>query len=135
METKMPTIPLQIGNLNQVDLLLEAGTRADRMDLTEEPEAFGFVFGLGVEGMSPFEVRLLDHRVGDEVTLEVRRAEIGRIFEHIHPPLLQRLQGHDAFYLKARVEQVRAANNREVVRAMASQHACGSDCDCGCGCE
>ena len=53
----------------EVALTLEAGTTADSVALTPQPIAYDFIFGLGAEGLVPFERALTDRRVGEQISL------------------------------------------------------------------
>ncbi len=117
----------RVDQLSAVTLRLEAGTSPERMDLTPEPVGADFIFGIGGDGLTPFEYALADKAPGDEVLLQVVGGEAPATFGHLMSMLPA--AGGD-FYLKARVEAVRPAEGREVVQAMASLAACGDGC-CG----
>ena len=45
----------KVENLTKVTLRLEAGTTADDMNLSLPVSEFEFIFGIGPDGMCPFE--------------------------------------------------------------------------------
>lgn len=111
----------KIENLKKVSLLLEVGNRAT---------PFEFIFGIGTEGLSPFEFELAGKKVGDVVALQLRGEEVPHTFQHLMIPALDRLEGKDSFLLKVRVEKVSPADQKEVIKAMAEIASCGDHC-CG----
>ncbi|MDM8551671.1 hypothetical protein QUF72_16410 [Desulfobacterales bacterium HSG2] len=119
----------KIENLKKVTLSVEAGRTQDSMDLTQ-PFQFEFIFGLGTEGLTPFEYELADKNEGDEISFCLKREKTREIFEHLCLPFHHLSERPDSFYLKARVVKVAQAENTEVVRAMAGITSCGDHC-CG----
>lgn len=121
----------KIDNLTKVTLSLQAGTAPAADDLTPEPVTFEFIYGIGSQGLTPFEFELANRSEGETVVIPVRQTEASGFFGFIRPPVLSRTSGHEAFYLRARIVKVARAEGREVVRAMADMTACG---ECGGDC-
>jgi hypothetical protein len=129
----MQTPAQTVGPLQQVQLSLEAGTTSDTMDLTSQPMAYGFIFGLGLDGLAPLEQALIDHRVGDQISLRLDSCELKRLFEHLPAPGIL-LPGQTAeLFLRVTITAAAPADQREVIRQLARRSACGGDCGCGCG--
>ena len=85
--------------------------------------------------MSPFEYELVDKAEGDEVLLHIQKQTFYRFFEHLNPSIGDLFDNRETVYLKAKIEAVATADNREVVKALAEMTAHGaSGCDCGGGC-
>jgi len=125
----------KIENLKKITLSFQAGTSPDNMDLTPKYPRFEFIFALGQEGMSPFEYELVDKAEGDEVVLHIHKQTVYRFFEHLNPSIWDLFDNRETVYLKAKIEAVAVADNREVVRALAEMAAHGGGgCDCGGGC-
>ena len=120
----------KVGNLKKVAVLLEAGTRPETMDLTREPIPYDFVYGVGTHGLSPFEFELADKGEGDEMVIPVRTEEMANFFCHHFMPQLEIPEGVGAFYLRTLIAEVSAADQREVIKAMAEAATCGTGC-CG----
>jgi hypothetical protein len=90
---------------------------------------FEFVFGIGSEGLSPFEFALSGKGPGYEHEFVLTRREAEGLFQHLVPPLfLDDIP--ETFTLKVRVIHIAEADQREVIRAMAEASSCGSHC-CG----
>lgn len=108
------------------------------MDLKLKYPQFEFIFALGQEGMSPFEFELVNKTQGEEVLLQINKQTFYTFFEHLNPPIRDLFEGREQVYVKAKISAVAAANNRDVVKALAEMtaHSGGSGCDCsgGCGC-
>ena len=127
--------PLRVDNLRKISIAIQAGTAADRMDLTGGPVDLSFIFGIGNEGITPFEYELVDKQPGDCITVRVNRRNAPVFFEHLAFPVLQAIDGADAFFLSVHIVDVTTPGAREIVRAIAEKSSCGEDCDCGCGCD
>ena len=125
----------RIDNLKKITLSIQAGTSKDIMDLTPKYPELEFIFGLGPEGMTPFEYLLADRTEGESALLHLKKEDFHSFFERINPPLMDLFDGRDDVYLKVNINAVTPAENREVVKAMADMAAHGGvECDCGCGC-
>jgi hypothetical protein len=124
----------KIEGLKKITLDLEAGTTPDSMNLTGGPVAFEFIFGLGKQGLTPFEYALAGRVPGQEVMLTVNTNETNRFFEHLIPPVPNRIDSKQHYYLKVRIAEVSEPDSRSVVKAMAALSECGGaeSCDCGC---
>jgi len=120
--------------MKKVALVIEAGRTRDRMDLTHTPISFEFIFGVGVQGLSPFENALDGKACGATVFFKIHSREISELFEHLLLPLDEFIHKAPVFYLKATIDKIAPTEDREIVSAMAGASACGQgDCGCGCG--
>lgn len=123
-----------IDNLKKVTLSVTAGTSPQTSDIIDQPQTFSFIFGLGTDGLTPFEYAMTGKTSGDEISLQLRSADLNRIFRHINPPFMRDVVGHAEIFLTALIEVVEPAESREVIRTLAAMAECESGCDCGCGC-
>ena len=57
----------KIDAFTKVTLSVEAGSTPSSLDLIPHGSRFQFIFGLGNNGLSPFEIQLAHKIVGDEV--------------------------------------------------------------------
>lgn len=121
---------------------MSAATVAPLMKLTlslgaETPNAdrreLAFIFGVGLQGLTPFEQALAGRGVGEEVRLAVTGGDAGCFFGHLGPTVRPILGRDETTAFTARIQAVEAPDPREVVRALAETTGHGS-CDCGCGC-
>jgi FKBP-type peptidyl-prolyl cis-trans isomerase (trigger factor) len=124
----------KVENLTKVTLQLEAGTTTDHMDLTPTAEEFEFIFGIGSGGMCPFEYQLVGRAAGEEIGIQVKKEEASPLFEHLHPPIMNLFENHDALHLKIKILKIEQPENTEVIRALSEMASHHHDCDCGCGC-
>ena len=121
----------KVEGLKKVTVALEAGTGKEDMDLMPEPKMFQWVVGVDVEGYSPFEYALLDREVGDTVELEVSGWRVNEMFGRLGVPLPEKGRSMDRFFMRVTVKKIEAAEQGEVVRALAGMVGdCGGDC-CG----
>ena len=125
----------KIENLKKIALSIQAGTSQYTMDLTPKYPEIEFIFGLGLEGMTPFEYELAGRTEGESILLHLKKEDFYSFFEHLNPPITDLFDGRDDVYLKVNIDVVTLAENREIVKAMADLAAHGgAGCDCGCGC-
>ncbi len=123
-----------ITNLSKISLALAAGETAEAARAADASDPMEFIFGIGIEGLTPFELELADKREGDEVVMRVERGRMNELFGHLVCGIPVAAGGGD-FYLKAQVKQVGPSDSREVVRAMAGMTECGCGCGGGGGCH
>ncbi len=119
--------------LKKVTVTLEAGSGPDAMDLTPTPRSIEFVFGVGAAGLTPFEYALVGKSEGEEATIRLNPDEICSLPGDVLPPFFQMPPGANRLYVKATVDRVLPADNREVIQAMAGSTGCGCGCDGSCG--
>ncbi len=125
----------KVENLKKITLSYQAGTSRDTMDLTPKHPEFKFIFGLAPEGMTAFEYELVEKVEGDNVLLHLKKDDLNRFFAHLNPPIWDLFDGRDEIYLNVKILEISAAENNEIVKAMADMTAHGGGgCDCGCGC-
>ena len=125
----------KVENLKKITLTFQAGTSPETMDLTPKYPRFEFIFALGQEGMSPFEYELVHKTEGEEVLLHIQKQRFYTFFEHLNPPILDLFDSREDIFLKAKIDAVADADNRDVVKALAEMTArSGGGCDCGGGC-
>jgi hypothetical protein len=124
--------------LKKVNLAILAGNEPGKFTLTPSPVVFEFLYGIGTEGLEPFELALSDKCPGESLTLTVAAGEAPVFFGHFLG-LIRHLFGLHIFpstlFLHMTVKAVADADNREVVQALArsaGHGGCGGSCDCGC---
>lgn len=120
----------KVAPLTKVSLSLAAGSAADRMDLTPDPLPLTFVYGIGKEGLTPFEYELSEATAGGSVSFSVPRHQLDSFFEHVFLPL-PALDHAETIHFNVRIERVSPPSSREVIKAMAEA---AEGCSCGCGC-
>jgi hypothetical protein len=124
----------RIRPLQKVRLLLSIGSSATSADLTPTPLVYEFIFGLGTYELSRLEQALHAKVTGQDTLLEIEPGRWQAFFGHLKPPWIpDGIPDDRPLYLKASVADVRPAETREIIRAMAEQSHCGAGCSCGCG--
>lgn len=125
--------------LKKVGLAIKAGNGPEKYNLTPSPMAFEFLYGIGSDGLTPFEVMLGGKAEGDTLTLAVSADDAPQFFGHFLLSLRQGLGLHllpAELCLDLKVTAVSDAENREMVQALAraaGHGGCGGSCGCGCG--
>ena len=122
--------PARIENLNRITLQLKAGRTADTMDITDSEVGCEFIYGLGTGGLTEFEYALADMHLGESIQLHIQTQQIEKFFGHIHLPVFYNVGELSSFYLNVRIQDLRKAAPREVIKAMAAIAGCGCSC-CG----
>ncbi len=118
--------PLRIDNLMKVSVTIHT-------DVSVEGAAFEFVYGTGSAGITPFEKSLYGKGVGDRVEVTLDPTDGCDTIGHLVQPLREQTGITPPASLRICVADVARADNREIIRALASGGSCGGDCDCGCG--
>jgi hypothetical protein len=123
----------RIETLKKVTLSCKAGSHPDSSDLLSETDSFDIIFGIGSEGLTPFEFELGKKTEGDSFAFDVFSKNLCKTFQHLTIPGLNVPESAEKIHFTFNVEKVAAADSREVVKAMAELNACqGGSCDC-CG--
>jgi hypothetical protein len=121
-----------VGPLKKVSLEVAAGTTKEITDLSHAPELVEFIFGIGVEGLTPFECAIDGKIAGEEVTVKIPSAQRKEFFGHLMGCASKNFGDVDPLYLHFRIQAVSDSSPREIVKAMADDSGCGGSCDCGC---
>jgi hypothetical protein len=90
-----------------------------------------FIFGIGPQGLTPFEYELSMHKVGDKFDLCITGGELKETFGHLVDmlPLPEYIEA--GAVLRVTIESLQDAQPREVIRAMAELARCEDHC-CSC---
>ena len=135
------SVTTTIQPLKKVMLALVAESGPGKHNLTATPVDFRFIYGLGAEGLEPFEVVLGDKCAGENVAVTVTADEAPQFFGRFWGPIRQLLglrPPPPSLFLHMTVTLVVDADNREVVQALAQSTGhggCGGSCGCGCSSE
>lgn len=121
MTTQAPTIE----NLCKVSLTVKNG---------ENPSGspFEFIYGVGSQGITPFEKTLFGKGIGDQVQFDISPADYCQTIGHLEMPMLKQTGIMKPISLQVTIDAIAKATDQEVVKAMAAGGSC-SDCGCGCG--
>ena len=120
---------LTVDHLMKVSLTIEVD---DAARAEQKTVPFEFIFGVGAGGVTPFEKALFGKCIGDSIRMEIGPAEWRSTVGHLELPLREQTGIGQPAGMAVTVTDIIAAQDREVVKAMASGGSCG-DCDCGCG--
>lgn len=94
--------------------------------------SFEFIYGVGSDGVTPFEKALFGKGAGDQLQFDGASFNANVTLGHLAMPLCEQTGIASPAQMHVTVLNVAKALDREVVKAMASGGSCG-DCDCGCG--
>ncbi|MBB5349593.1 hypothetical protein JWG42_15155 [Desulfoprunum benzoelyticum] len=126
--------------LKKVTLSLVAKTEPGKCSTNAPPIPLVFIYGVGSDGLCPFETALWDKHEGEKLVVSVKATDVQEYFGHLFHTLCHMLGKQIAdgtIDLEIEVTGVTDADNREVVQAVAkalSHGGCGTSCGCGCGC-
>ncbi len=121
-----------VSPLKKVILKLAVSSDTPAGEALSSQVDFTFVFGIGTQGLSAFEIELMGKHPGDRMQLQVDSAQMDGYFEHLHRPLLEALDTEPPFDLDLTVRDVSPASERELIKALAQKEGDGG---CGCGCD
>ena len=127
-------IAAAIGPLTKVALKLTVSGERGQERPTAAIIRFEFVFGIGTQGLSAFEMDLSGLSEGARKKIQIEAHETQLYFEHLRCPLLEALRSIPPFDLEIEVLSVTPVTDRELVYALANKEGSGCDCDCDCGC-
>jgi hypothetical protein len=116
--------------LKKVTLLVNAGTQPDGNDLNPKSSTFQVIFGLGIEGLTPFEFLLSNQSEGDTFSLKLHPNDVCKTFQHITLPAFDFPESTESVFYKFQVIKVEDASSREVIKAMAELSSCSGSCEC-----
>jgi len=116
--------------LKKVHLLIRAGTSLESSDLTSGTGGMNLVFGVGSQGLTPFEAQLADKPVGYQLDLQIPAEGLHAFFGHIFPPFRRLSDQPGTIFLNVQIDGITQADSREVVKALAEVANCGDHC-CG----
>ena len=122
-----------IGPLTKASLSLLAVSES-AMTTQTPPTPFELFYGVGSDGITPFEQALFGKQSGDRVTIMVAAGQSFNIFGHLSCQLSQALLKEPPYQLDIAVTEVARAEDRDLIKALAQGSSCGGGCDCGCGC-
>jgi len=130
----MKTPARSIGPLDKVVIAIKTSSSLESGGDVEERDA-KLIFGIGVDGLTPFEKQLFGKSAGDRLELTIEEGCLEDVFGHLRCMLFDRLQPRPPFNLNVTIRSIENAESREIVKALARlAGGCGDGCDCGCGC-
>ena len=107
-------------------------------DLSAEAHDFSFIYGIGTDGLSDFEMAIDGLGLEEEFNLEIDQSKVKSYFGWLYPTLETQVPAISAggiVALKLTLFKVSSLEPREIVTAIAELQGhggCGSDCGCGC---
>ena len=121
----MTTHASTIENLHKVSLTIKD-------ENNPSGSLFEFIYGVGAQGITPFEKALFGKGIGDQVQFDISPADYCETIGHLELPLFKQTGIMKPISLQVTIDAIAKASDQEVVKAMAAGGSC-SDCGCGCG--
>jgi hypothetical protein len=121
-----------VSPLKKVILKLAISSDAPAGGASRSEVDFSFVYGIGTQGLSAFEMALTGKHPGDRMHLHVNPVQMDDYFEHLRLPLLKALKTDPPFDLDLTIQEVSPVSERQLIKAMAQKSGDGG---CGCGCD
>ena len=125
----MSNTPSTIENLMKVTATVQ---RTDTTTEKSHGSLFEFIYGVGPSGITPFEKALFGKAVGDRIQFNIAHTDVCESMGHLEMPLREQTGIFAPVSMRVTITGIAKAEDREVVKAMASGGSCG-DCGCGCG--
>lgn len=129
--------PLQIEFPSRVTIAMKTDKSAPLSGKPEQSIRFDFIWGIGLNGLTDFELALLKKNQGEDVPFTLHPETVHGMFEHIAPHVLSICRSNAEICVTASIQKIERANNREVVKAIAGlkEGGCGCGGEGGCGCH
>lgn len=129
---------MKVDNLTRVSVDIKMSDPLQTVTAEPAGNTMEFIFGIGRDGLCPFESQLQYTSVGDTIARSVNSLSGPDYFGHLYPlacGFLDLPEVPGIVDLKISVAEISRPDNREIVEAMARSvgHGCGGgSCDCGC---
>ncbi|MBA4367899.1 MAG: hypothetical protein C0403_09710 [Desulfobacterium sp.] len=129
--------PLQIEFPSRVTIAMKTDKVDSLSGKSESSIYFDFIWGIGLNGLTDFEMALLKKKQGEDVPFTIHPETVHGVFEHLAPQVLSFCRSNAEIYVTASIQKIELASNREVVKAMAGlkESGCGCGGEGGCGCH
>ena len=87
-----------------------------------------FIYGIGPQGLTPFEYELAGKTVGDQFCITIDPSEAAEFFRHLPVDIAKRPANHASAIYAVKILNIAPADNREIVGAMANLSSCTGCC-------
>ncbi|MBT8344802.1 MAG: hypothetical protein KJO28_00760 [Desulfofustis sp.] len=125
-------------NLQRLTFRVWGNLTEDSEGWNSETHDFSFIYGIGTDGLSDFEMAIDGLGLNDVINLEIAHAKLKSYFGWLCPTLethVPLVSEGGVVNLKLELLTVSSPEPREIVTAIAelqSHGGCSSDCGCGC---
>jgi hypothetical protein len=125
-------------NLKKLTFNVWASVGDELIERSSEAAQFSFIYGIGTEGLSDFEMAIDGLGLQEVFDLEVEKSRLNSYFGWLYRAMGANLilpNSDAAVKMKFELHTVSTPEPREIVTAMAelqSHGGCSSDCGCGC---
>lgn len=127
----MEKMPKKVKVLEKVNLLLSVRGVEEIEPENCQDWPLSFIYGLGAEGLTPFEQDLADKSVGERLLIRLSTARLQGYFHALKLPPLPIPAKQEIFFLQVRITGIEPVSQRELIREMAATTGCSHD-DGGC---
>ena len=114
--------------LKKITLSITPETKAAVPGMQPESLQYAFIYGIGPQGLAPFEYALAGKAVGDDICIDVNRSNLRETFQHLPIPLSEVPGDRLSASYRIKIIKISVADNREIVAAMARQSSCADCC-------
>ena len=126
-------------NLQKLTFNVWSGKNQEALNSRFEPIEWSFIYGIGTEGLSDFEIAIDELGLGEVFVLDMEKSRLNSYFGGIFGLFGARLimpETDGAIAMKFELKKVCTPEPKEIVTAIANlqkQGGCGCGSDCGCG--
>jgi len=121
---------LCIEYLKKITVYLQGAQGRGKARASEDGYYLSFIYGIGPDGLTPFEMKIAGKTAGDELFFDKAGMHLDHLFGHLTLWMLPFMERLDHPWLYVRVEKVEAADQKEVIRALAEIAQSRDSCCC-----
>lgn len=93
-----------------------------------EPFHCEFIYGIGPQGLTPFEYELAGKTIGDEFCITISPSNFRETFQHLPVHIPEISEDRPPVSVNIKILNITSADNREIVGAMAHISSCTGCC-------
>jgi len=116
--------------LKRVVIGVSGGTKAKGKQTFGPHRTVSFIFGLGSEGLTPFEMTIEGKRPGEVVVLDLDNEDKLQFFGHVLLWFMPDQGVLDSEVLRVVVKELKDVPQREIIRELAEITEFGHGCSC-----
>ncbi|MBW2023598.1 MAG: hypothetical protein JRI39_14255 [Deltaproteobacteria bacterium] len=120
----------KVAYLKRVTLVVGGGSSRSEADISQMRKRISFIFGIGTDGLSPFEMELSGRAAGDVVYLDISGRNRREFFGHVLLWFMPEMEILESEVMKVLIERIEQPSQRDVVKELAEISEYSHGCSC-----